>query len=377
MAQKYYKRIYCEIDNRWEHVWETTPNKLLKCPVDPTHRVRLDSTAIERTQNTLEPKYIVADKDPTTNDGSNQGYSICASWLNTDTGTEWILVDPQAGNAKWIERTNTTVVKAAYTVFFTHLTEHADKPWTNDEIESGLCHRVHATEADLPEVPTNPDEPNFAIIQDGSKFLKLAYWDYSKGGAGSWAVTSPPYNYPFLTTGHSITQDNSIGAGNVNWQYTMGTEYRIKNPGQIAAISFKMGSGGTGQDHRWEILKSSYTGPTAPATSTYSLVAGQTGLVNMAATNTWQEITLPSAITIAPDEWYIARVYLGTGSGQNAQIAVLRNNNQLREDYAIVHAGTYIYTAGGFPGTDPLPLGNIARITTWLYGMISLRFEEL
>ncbi len=276
-----------------------------------------------------------------------------------------ILVVRPDGSVEW--QTNSRMV---YTFFLAYLTQHNPEGWTEAQIVAGLDTVVHDG---IPvDPPSNPAVPSFAIVNDGSDAYQLAYWDFALGAGGSWQVTDFPWEFPFLVAGHVINQIASNGTGNNNWLYAMGSEYHVKAAGNINQMAVKFGTGGAGQDHRWEIRRSTTPGAAQPALGSYTDIV-RTGLVSYAAANVWQDVGVFAPIAVNPDDWFLSYAYVGATSGQSASISTLRSGGQLIEDYAELMAGVYAFDGGGFPGPTPLLLPT-TRPTTTIYGVNSLNF---
>lgn len=254
--------------------------------------------------------------------------------------------------------------------FLGYLTQHNDRGWTEAEIVAGLSATIY--KAIPTDPPSNPNIPNFAIVQGNTTSLQLAYWNFSLGAGGSWMITDFPWGFPFLQIGHLINQIPSNGSGNSNWNFAMGSEYRIKAAGNINQMTVKFGAGGAVQSHRWEIRRSTTPGVSPPVLASYTDIV-RSGVVNYVAGNVWQDVGLFAPIAVNPNDWFLSYAYVGTGSGQSAVIATLRSGGQLVEDYAELTAGVYVPAAGGFPGPNPLPIPT-TRPATLIYGVSSLEF---
>ncbi len=311
--------------------------------------------------------------DPVAGDDVTAGYQVGSVWVNTATNEAFVCVDSSAGAAVWVTVTNPTPTpeELAYTFFTWILINHPDNPFSAAEVLAGLDTAIYPNVGSIPTPPALPSIPNFAIIDDGDPQLKLAYWDFSAGAGGTWVVTSSPYDFPFLQAGHIINQIPANGAGNIAWQFTMGSEVRILSPGRILDMTIKLGAGGVAQQHRWAIRRSTVTGPTAPALGTYTDFI-QDGIMTYNAADVWQSVGGVAPIVVAPDEWYIAIFFVG-GGGQNGNITTLRTAGELVEDYAFLNAGLFVSTPGGFPGPNPLPTPT-SRQPTIFYGVASLEF---
>jgi hypothetical protein len=260
---------------------------------------------------------------------------------------------------------------SAYTFFWHWLVNHAPDNWSQAEVNAGLDPIIYRTAGDLPAVPTSPTIPNFAMVRGTGPALQLAYWNFLLGAGGSWQVTSVPWVNPFIPPHFIINQIASNGAGNNNWNFVMGNETHIIQACDITNMSVKLGTGAVGNAHNYDILRSTVTGATAPALTTYtdSLV---TGTITTTAANTWENVTPFAPIPVAVDEWILCRVFPGAASGQSATIATLRTAGELTESHGVLNAGVFISVGGTFPGPGhPMPLPT-SRIPTVIYGVTSL-----
>lgn len=256
---------------------------------------------------------------------------------------------------------------AAATFFWDVLSKFGD--YTDAQISAGLLKNVYASTDKLPSVPpTGKTEPAFAVLGTNG-FYSLAYWDF-KDETG-WIVVPPPWENPILLPEYLLRRDASLGSGTNNWSFSMGPEFHIIRACQITKLAFKFGAGGL--SHAWAIRKSTSPGPGAPNLNTYTDVVAS-GNVLVPDANVWEELTLPSAIAAAEDDWFVAQCYPGSGSGQLFSIPTARSAGQINETFAELNAGTYAFVGGSNPGSSAVPT---TRVTGTLYGICSPQLEDI
>ncbi len=170
-------------------------------------------------------------------------------------------------------------------------------------------------------------------------------------------------------SGALVALDPSVGAGDSNWQFAMGSEFVMTAAANITEMYMKTGPSGVGIQHAWELRRSTVTGANPPALNTYTdVIAGgtyqPTGI-------DWEAVGLPAPHVAAADEWYVAMYYV-FGGGQSAQIATMRQQGFLDERYATLHAGVYVFLNQPAPGSIAEPQ---FRTTATIYGITSVRIE--
>ena len=273
--------------------------------------------------------------------------------------------------------------KHSYTFFHDWLLNVSDPVFSEAQINAGLEPKLYssleALKAEIP-VPLDSDdttaaatEPNFAVIDDCSRYLKLAYWKYPSGVSGEWLETIPPYDGPFIVPAHVIEQDVTNYNGSSSFQFAMGPLLQIITAGNMTELTCKFGVGGAPNDHAWELRKSTLTQSARPALSTFTdIVDG--GTISYTTAFTWQQIVASVfPLAVAVDEWYWLGVFQGITSGQVDTIASMRSRGALNEEVAIFDSSGYVYVAGGFPGSVPTP--NVVNVSQ-AYGAVSAKFQE-
>lgn len=249
--------------------------------------------------------------------------------------------------------------KMAATFFRSILTEAG---FTTDQINAGLDKFVYDS---LPTY-TPSASPAWAVVcREQDEALQLAWFNDADG---SWTLSDFPYNVPFIIDQHLVKQNPGNGAGNNAWRYAMGLEFRALRTAKIKAGSIKLGSG-VNTTHRWELLKSTELGISAPSFNTYTEIVQSGEVSSPASANQWRDVELLD-VDIAENEWYIFWFYVGAG-GQFANISTLRNAGELAEDIAELNAGVFRFINGSNPG--PTPLGTpTSRQTDNIYGIASV-----
>ena len=273
--------------------------------------------------------------------------------------------------------------KHAYTFFHDWLLNVSIAGFSQAQIDAGLEPKIYsslaALQAEIP-VPLDSDdttalatEPNFAVIDDCSRYLKLAYWKYPLGAGGEWLETIPPYTVPFIVPAHVIKQKTSNYGGSTSFAYAMGPILHIITAGNMTELTCKFGVGGAPNDHAWELRKSTAVQATRPGLGTFTNII-DSGIVSYATAFTWQQIVaavFPLAVSV--DEWFWLGMFQGTTSGQVTTIASLRSAGELNEEIAVFNSSGYVYIPGGFPGAVATP--NLVN-TTQGYGAVSAKFQE-
>lgn len=170
-------------------------------------------------------------------------------------------------------------------------------------------------------------------------------------------------------SGNLIALDNTLGSGNANWQYAMGSEFRIIQPADITEMHIKTGAGGVGVQHAWELRRSTVVGPTQPALNTYTVVVD--GGTHLQTAPEWEAVGMAGPVAATPDQWYVAMFYV-FGGGQSANIATMRNQGFLDERFALLNAGVYVFLGVAAPGSVAPPT---FRTNTTVYGIASVTIE--
>lgn len=242
--------------------------------------------------------------------------------------------------------------------------------YTAAEIDAGLIKNTIYTMDSLPAVPpTAVDEPAFALVNDGTGNLKIAYWDYLN--QDQWVLTQDDYENPVRVAGHVIKQNAGNGTGNIAWQHSLGPLLRIRTDCQADGLSVKVGPNGDAAAHAWSLLRSTTPGESQPNVATFTEVLAS-GLVTPATANVWEEAAdFGASIALNEDDWVAPMVWIGVGArgGQLHAISALRATGELNEDYATVWGGIYCVHITSAPGANPTPTHIVANIA---YGMCSL-----
>lgn len=166
--------------------------------------------------------------------------------------------------------------------------------------------------------------------------------------------------------------DTTFGAGDSTWGYLMGSEFQVtpgaQLPAYIRRVALKVGSGLVARN--WQLRRSTATGSTVPALTTYTQVVAS-GTITPSQTGQWATAAISPGLLLSEGEWYVLYFYVGVG-GQSASLTTARANNSLDERTLRVNAGVYVFVGTGIlPGPASF-IPPTTRVTTSAYGVVSV-----
>jgi len=226
----------------------------------------------------------------------------------------------------------------------------------------------------LSEVPTPPPAGLlYALVGDTDLAIpKVAYWDTV---GLFWVLRDYPWRPPELPLppGASwvVHTDPTIGTGNNNWSYIMGTEIHITQPSSLAAMAVRLASAVAGTQHTWTIRKSNTPGAAPPLLTSYTQLLAS-GVVTIPAGGGWVDVGVAPGAGFAVNDWVIGTVSVQQG-GMLASVNATRADGGFDESKATVNGGLYIFNPEALPGVNP-NLIPTTRAST-LYGMTSLALQ--
>lgn len=230
---------------------------------------------------------------------------------------------------------------------------------------SGSKIGVVPTTADLPNTPTAAQQTDALDVGDeawvsGGTTPGLYVCIERTVGSAQWSLVRR------APSGRIVALDPSIGSGDNNWQYAMGLEIHVTAAANISEQYAKLGAGGVGLGHAWELRKSTVTGGAPPPLASYTTVVD--GGIHTPTTAGWEAMGMAAPQAALPDEWYVAMIYVGAG-GQFANISDLRTLGYLDERFATLNSGVYAFVGTPNPGSIIAPT---FRPTGTIYGITSL-----
>ena len=172
MANRYYKKIYCTTDSKWEYEWEGTSTPLTVCPVDGGHSVVSGSGALVDVQDENFAKNNITTSNPSVNDDVDADYSMTSRWFNSSTNKEFVCLDNATGTAVWIETTKSGGSGGMNSNF----------SWAN-------ASEFYLKESNS-DYAINAKIPGKASVSTPSKIKALVYVDSTEGGIKIYDVTN-------------------------------------------------------------------------------------------------------------------------------------------------------------------------------------------
>jgi len=259
--------------------------------------------------------------------------------------------------------------RGAYTIFFDILQFRgtANRLFTVAEITAGLDTTLYETEAAATGGgdPTSVGVPNFRMIDDGSNFLKLAYWDHLTGAGGTWSVTSPPYDFPsaFTTDGYNtdITDDGNHSANVPFNTFSASNIYQVLQDCQIIGFAGQKEVTGIGNAWAYAVWRSVNPGaPAQPPIASFTTLLA-VGTLVQSTVGGWDEApAISPAVPLRKGDWFGVNTSAvnGASTASTASLAATDNNDLIR-----IHShGIEFGRAGGI--VVPSDFGHSAASTS-------------